>query len=155
MFVGHVGTSSQGASSSRAKMMAQYPTLSRFSQPSSRRLGDVEPKELSRINHALRSAAAKGNLTEVVHLCRRINEEELTPNAATYEAILKALARDGLLEEAWAVWADMEEMGIGPTPSAYNHLLEVRTLLRLHYFVFSSCSRRLKTFRRAYIPSWS
>lgn len=110
-------------------MLAQYPTLSRFSQPLSSRLKDPEPHELSTLNHALRSAASRGNIAEVVHLCRRISEEGIRPNAATYEAILKALARDGLLEEAWAVWADMEEMGVTPGVNAYNYLLEVRPSL--------------------------
>jgi pentatricopeptide repeat protein len=125
MIAEHASTRRPVPQLSRSSMLDNYPALSHLADPSAQVQSQSESGALGRHNHALRAAAQRGDLGQIVEICRKLSDEGCVPNGFTYQTILRALGSHGLLDEAWAVWEDMEELGIIPTPSCYNHLLEV------------------------------
>jgi pentatricopeptide repeat protein len=51
--------------------------------------------------------------------------EGIKPDIVTYNALLLAASRAGLSLHAWAIFDDMELMGIRPDPTSFYHLLNV------------------------------
>lgn len=118
---GHASLSTAGASSSRTPHLlhSRITTL-----PPSKPTNDLTP--LEKLNTLLRNAALRDDLGAVVNICRQISEDGHKPDADTYEHVMSILGQDGLLDESWAVLADMDEMGIEATSATFAHLLEVR-----------------------------
>ena len=123
------------ASSSKAgppssKVLANCQSLSRGSTPRIQRGPKQErtPEALVRLNVSLRRAVKRDDLGAVIRICRQLSLEGCQPNIETYEYLLSVLAAKGLLEESWAIMADMEHSGLAPTVTTYNYLLEASSI---------------------------
>ena len=79
---------------------------------------------LSSINKGLARAADKDNIKEIVDLSHILLQREVRPNLETYNTILRAFGKNQLLEDAWALFSDMEVLGIDPDVESYNYLIQ-------------------------------
>ena len=98
----------------------------RLSEPRIHKVSKRErtPEALLKLNEPTPRATKRDDLNAVVRMCCQLGVEGRQPNMETYEHILSVLAVSGLLEESWAVMADMELSGFAPTVVTYNYLLE-------------------------------
>jgi pentatricopeptide repeat protein len=94
------------------------------------------------MNESLLRAVKREDLGTVVRICRQLSLEGCQPNMETYEHVLSVLAVNGLLEECWAMMADMEHSGFVPNVVTYNYLLEASSILHCWFgllTLFSGC----------------
>lgn len=116
-------------------MLQHYPLFPRVSKS---RIPKQErtPEALLKLNDSLLRAVKREDLSAVIRICHQLSLDGCRPNMETYEHILSALAANGLLEECWAIMADMEHSGFAPTVVTYNYLLEARSNLHCSFDLF-------------------
>ena len=66
------------------------------------------------------------NCPEAFALAARMKEQGIIPNLITYNLLLEACQDAALVDEAWAVFEDMLAVGILPSHSTFQLLLQVR-----------------------------
>jgi len=130
IFEGYASSSKAGPSTS--KVLENCQSCCRACQRHEYQEGGSEqertPEALVRLNGSLRRAAKCDDLVAVVRICRQLSLEGCQPNIETYGHVLSVLAAKGLLEESWAIMADMEHSGLAPTVITYNYLLEASSI---------------------------
>ncbi|KAI0066082.1 hypothetical protein BV25DRAFT_1849636 [Artomyces pyxidatus] len=67
--------------------------------------------------------ADKHRSVNVLYTLAKMKDLKVTPDLATYNALLDCLAHNGSDLEAWAVFDDMKAMGIVPDIASYDFLL--------------------------------
>jgi pentatricopeptide repeat protein len=86
--------------------------------------------KLNWYNREIAKAVTTNDFTGMMSAVHRMKADGITPNVVTYESILEMFARHGLLQEAWALFSDMEALDIVPRIQTYNLLLAVSVRLR-------------------------
>jgi pentatricopeptide repeat protein len=74
----------------------------------------------------LAKAADTGDFVLALKICRKMKEEGVTPNLAIFNNLLHACCQTGLSLETWAIFDDMDLMGIKPDRQSCHYLINVR-----------------------------
>ncbi|TFK53684.1 hypothetical protein OE88DRAFT_1711564 [Heliocybe sulcata] len=66
---------------------------------------------------------AKLGAVNAVHLCREMKERGIKPDLQLYSLLLRSLAQEPFVVEAFAIFEDMKALGIHPDVGVYNTLI--------------------------------
>lgn len=85
---------------------------------------------LARYNFKMAKALDDNYTANVMAIAQAMKKAGVKPDLTTYNHILDACAREKLLPEARAVFADMLAMGVRPDRQTFHFLMRVRAALR-------------------------
>ncbi|KAF4620466.1 hypothetical protein D9613_000620 [Agrocybe pediades] len=110
---------------SSSRSLASRP-LRRFIHASPLRRAALRDAVPSQYTLQIMASANSGNFAECLQIASKMKAENISPDAATYNAMLSLAARSGSWLYSWAIFDDMLQRGIQPTPVLFSHLIHAQ-----------------------------
>lgn len=92
---------------------------------------------IGRYNLALGHLADEGNLVQCLRLAAQMKTQGVKPDVLTYNYLIRACGKEGLVKHAVAIFEDMLAARLQPERETFHSLFKVSLLVRIDLGVFA------------------